>query len=60
MGIPLNRNKKHSGDCHCLGDDFQNANRAENLCYQFEQGQKLLPQFRKIICLVERAKHASG
>ena len=39
---------------------FRNYYRAENLCYQFEQGQKLLPQFRKIICLVERAKHASG
>ena len=26
--------------------------RAENLCYQFEQGQNLLPQFRKIVCLV--------
>ena len=33
--------------------DFCFANRAENLRYQFEQGQKLLPQFRKIICLVE-------
>ena len=38
----------------------RNHYRAENLCYQSEQGQKLLPQFRKIICLVERAKHASG
>ena len=28
------------------------TNRAENLCYQFEHGQKLLPQFRKIVCLV--------
>ena len=28
------------------------ANRAENLCYQFKQGQKLLPQFRKIVGLV--------
>ena len=30
----------------------RNLYRAENLCYQFEQGQKLLPQFRKIVCLV--------
>ena len=30
----------------------RNFYRAENLCYQFEQGQKLLPQFRKIVCLV--------
>ena len=33
--------------------DFCFANRAENLRYQFKQGQKLLPQFRKIICLVK-------
>ncbi len=26
--------------------------RAEKLCYQFEQGQKILPQVRKIVCLV--------
>ena len=26
--------------------------RAENLCYQFNHGQKLLPQFRKIVGLV--------
>ena len=26
--------------------------RAENLCYQFRQGQELKPQFRKIVCLV--------
>ena len=31
---------------------FQSANRAENLCYQLKQGQKLLSQFRKIVCLV--------
>lgn len=31
---------------------FCSANRAENLRYQFEQGQKLKPQFRQIICLV--------
>ena len=30
------------------------ANRAENLCYQFSHGQKLLPQFRKIVGLVVR------
>ena len=28
--------------------------RAENLCYRFDHGQKLLPQFRKIIGLVIR------
>ena len=33
--------------------DFCFANRAENLRYQFKQGQNLLPQFRKIICLVK-------
>ena len=27
--------------------------RTENLCYQFEQGQELLPQLHQIICLVE-------
>ena len=31
----------------------RNLYRAENLCYQFKHGQKLLPQFRKIICLVK-------
>ncbi len=31
---------------------FCSANRAENLCYQFNHGQKLLPQFRKIVGLV--------
>ena len=36
------------------------TNRAENLCYQFEQGQRLLPQFRKIVCLVKRTMCASG
>ena len=33
--------------------DFCFANRAENLRYQFEQGQELLPQLRQIICLVK-------
>ena len=32
--------------------DFCSANRAENLCYQFGHGQKLMPQFRKIVGLV--------
>ena len=32
---------------------FRNLYCAENLCYQFKQGQKLLPQFRQIICLVK-------
>ncbi len=30
----------------------RNHYRAENLCYKFKQEQKLLPQFRKIVCLV--------
>ena len=32
---------------------FRNLYRAENLRYQFKQGQKLLPQLRQIICLVK-------
>ena len=32
--------------------DFYLTNRAENLCYQSSHGQKLLPQFRKIVGLV--------
>ena len=32
---------------------FRNLYRAENLRYQFKQGQKLPPQFRQIICLVK-------
>ena len=31
---------------------FCSANRAENLCYQLGHGQKLPPQFRKIVGLV--------
>jgi len=34
---------------------FCSANRAENLCYRFTHGQKLLPQFRKIVGLVFQA-----
>ena len=50
-GNPLNRNVNTVAiaiDLAC----FRNYYRAENLCYQFKQGQKLLPQFRKIVCLV--------
>ena len=50
-GNPLKRNENTVAiaiDLAC----FRNHYRAENLCYQFEQGQKLLPQFRKIVCLV--------
>ena len=50
-GNPLNRNVNTvaiATDIAC----FRNFYRAENLCYQFKQGQKLLPQFRKIVCLV--------
>ena len=32
---------------------FRDLYRTENLRYQFEQGQELLPQLRQIICLVE-------
>ena len=34
--------------------DFYFANRAENLCCQFNHGRKLLPQFRKIFGAVSR------
>ena len=50
-GNPLNRNVNTvtiANDLACS----RNLYRAENLCYQFEHGQKLLPQFRKIVCLV--------
>ena len=50
-GNPLNRNATIvavATDLACS----RNFYRAENLCYQFEHGQKLLPQFRKIVCLV--------
>ena len=51
-GNPLKRNVNTvaiATDLAC----FRNLYRAENLRYQFKQGQKLLPQFRKIICLVK-------
>ena len=32
---------------------FRDLYRTENLRYQFEQGQELLPQLRQIICLVK-------
>ena len=50
-GNPLNRNENTvavATDLACSRNHY----RAENLCYQSEQGQKLLPQFRKIVCLV--------
>ena len=50
-GNPLNRNVNTvaiATDLACSHNHY----RAENLCYQFEQGQNLLPQFRKIVCLV--------
>ena len=58
-GNPLNRNVNTVAiaiDLACS----RNLYRAENLCYQFKQGQKLLPQFRKIVCLVNCAFGASG
>ncbi len=50
-GNPLNRNANTVAIAESLAS-FRNHYRAENLCYQFEQGQKLLSQFRKIVCLV--------
>ena len=51
-GNPLNRNKNRLAiDKHRICS--RNHYRAENLRYQFKQGQKLLPQFRQIICLVK-------
>ena len=50
-GNPLKRNENTVAvaiDCTCS----RNFYRAENLCYQLKQGQKLKPQFRKIVCLV--------
>ena len=58
-GNPLNRNvniEAIATDRTCS----RNLYRAEHLCYQFKQGQKLLPQFRQIICLVKRTLCASG
>ena len=58
-GNPLNRNVNTvaiATDLACSRNHY----RAENLCYQSEQGQKLLPQFRKIICLVNCAFGANG
>ena len=51
-GNPLNRNKNRltiATNRICS----RNLYRAENLRYQFKQGQKLPPQFRQIICLVK-------
>ena len=51
-GNPLKRNVNTvaiATDRVCFRDLY----RAENLRYQFKQGQKLLPQFRQIICLVK-------
>ena len=50
-GNPLIRNENSVAiaiDLAC----FRNFYRAENLCYQLKQGQKLKPQFRKLVCLV--------
>ena len=51
-GNPLNRNKNRL----TIATNRISPRayyRAENLRYQFEQGQELLPQLRQIICLVE-------
>ena len=51
-GNPLNRNKNRL----TIATNRISPRayyRAENLYYQFEQGQELLPQLRQIICLVE-------
>ena len=54
-GNPLKRNENTVAVATDLAS-FRNFYRAENLYYQFEQGQKLLPQFRKIVCLVKACK----
>ncbi len=51
-GNPLNRNKNRL----TIATNRISPRayyRTENLRYQFEQGQELLPQLRQIICLVE-------
>ena len=51
-GNPLNRNKNR----FTIATNRIRPRayyRTENLYYQFEQGQELLPQLRQIICLVE-------
>ena len=51
-GNPLNRNKNRL----TIATNRISPRayyRTENLCYQFEQGQELLPQLRQIICLVK-------
>ena len=51
-GNPLNRNKNRL----TIATNRISPHayyRTENLRYQFEQGQELLPQLRQIICLVE-------
>ena len=51
-GNPLNRNKNRL----TIATNRISPRayyRTENLYYQFEQGQELLPQLRQIICLVE-------
>ena len=51
-GNPLNRNKNRL----TIATNRISPHayyRTENLYYQFEQGQELLPQLRQIICLVE-------
>ena len=55
-GNPINRNKNRltiATNRICS----RNLYRAENLRYQFKQGQKLLPQFRQIICLVKVGRY---
>ena len=51
-GNPLNRNKNRL-TIATNRISPRTYYRTENLCYQFEQGQELLPQLRQIICLVE-------
>ena len=50
-GNPLNRNENYSTTATNRISPHAYY-RAENLRYQFKHGQELLPQFRKIICLV--------
>ena len=51
-GNPINRNKNRL-TIATNRISHRAYYRAENLRYQFKQGQELLPQLRQIICLVE-------
>ena len=58
-GNPLNRNVNLWGDCQKPHLFSQSLPRRESLLSK-QDGQKLTPQFRKIICLVQRTSCTSG